>query len=59
VSLARNLVQRLVLHSTDAPVGFTDCVQVDAILENSKATRFGLRTLIRELVLNRTIFPRK
>jgi hypothetical protein len=57
--LARNLVERLVLYSTGAPAGFADRAQVALILEKSRAAKFGLRTLVRELILNPTIFQRK
>lgn len=58
-ALARNLVQRLILYSTGAPVGFADRAAVDAILKKSKLSGYGVRTLIREIIQNPTIFQRK
>jgi hypothetical protein len=40
-------------------VGFADRAQVALILEKSRSAKFGLRTLVRELILNPTIFQRK
>jgi len=58
-TLARNLVTRLILYATGAPVGFADRSQVDAILNRSRESHFGLRTLVREIILNQTIFRKK
>jgi Protein of unknown function (DUF1592)/Protein of unknown function (DUF1588)/Protein of unknown function (DUF1587)/Protein of unknown function (DUF1585)/Protein of unknown function (DUF1595)/Planctomycete cytochrome C len=58
-ALARNLVERLILYSTGAPVGFADRTQVDQILKRSRDSKFGLRTLVREIILNPAIFQRK
>ena len=48
-SVARNLVQRLILYATGAPVSFADRAQVERILSASKESRFGLRTMISQL----------
>jgi hypothetical protein len=58
-ALARNLVNRLVLYATGAPVGFADRTQVDQILARSRESHFGVKTLIREIILNQTFFRRK
>ncbi|MFT5524051.1 MAG: hypothetical protein ACI9HK_002001 [Pirellulaceae bacterium] len=55
-TLARNLVQRLILYSTGAPVSFTDRAQVDAILKRSSDSKYGLRTLVREIIRTPQIF---
>ena len=57
-TLARNLVQRLILYSTGAPVSFADRAQVDLILQRSREGGYGLRTLIKEIVMN-PLFQRK
>ncbi|MBY0524838.1 MAG: DUF1592 domain-containing protein [Gemmataceae bacterium] len=57
--LARNLVERLILYATGAPVGFADRAQVDQILKRSRDSKYGLRTLVREIILNQAIFQRK
>jgi hypothetical protein len=58
-ALARNLVSRLILYATGAPVSFADRAQVDLIVQQSRDSHFGLRTLVRQLVLNPTLFRRK
>ena len=55
-TLAQNLVEQLILYSTGAPVSFTDRAQVDAILKRSSDHQFGLRTLVREIILTPQIF---
>ncbi|MEQ8791935.1 MAG: DUF1592 domain-containing protein [Pirellulaceae bacterium] len=56
--LARNLVERLILYSTGSPVSFADRQQVDRILQRSRDSRYGLRTIINEIVLS-GLFRRK
>lgn len=57
--LARNFIQRLILYATGAPVSFADRAQVDLILQQSRDSHFGVRTIVRQLVLNPTLFRRK
>jgi mono/diheme cytochrome c family protein len=56
--IARNLVERLILYSTGARVSFADRPQVDAILNRTRESHFGLRSLIHE-VINTQLFKRK
>jgi hypothetical protein len=49
-ALARNLVRQLSVFATGAPVAFTDRAQIEAILGRAKASEFGVRTLIEELI---------
>jgi hypothetical protein len=58
-TIARGLVERLILYATGAPVSFADRAQVDAILKKSQPGGYGLRTLVREVILNQYIFQRK
>jgi hypothetical protein len=58
-ALARNLVNKLILYATGAPVGFADRAQVDLILQHSRDSHYGLRTLVREVVTNQSLFRRK
>jgi len=58
-TIARGLVERLILYATGAPVSFADRAQVDAILKKSQPDGYGLRTLMREVILNPFIFQRK
>jgi hypothetical protein len=48
--LARNLTGQLVTYSTGAPVGFADREAVEKVLDKSVATKYGIRTLIHEIV---------
>ena len=48
-TVARNLVSRLVLYATGAPVSFADRAQVERILAASRGSQFGLRTIIHQL----------
>ena len=48
--VARNLVHRLIVYATGAAVSFSDRGEVEAILDRSKESEFGVRTLIQELV---------
>jgi len=49
-ALARNLVGQLSVFATGAPVRFSDRREIQGILGRSKASNFGVRTLIEELV---------
>jgi hypothetical protein len=48
--LARNLVRKLATFATGASVEVGDELLVDAVLQKSEASGFGLRTLIHEVV---------
>lgn len=48
--LATNLVKQLAVYATGAPVGFSDRPLVDGIVERSKASGYGVRTLVHALV---------
>jgi hypothetical protein len=48
--IARNLVNRLVVFATGAPVSFADRVEVEAILDRAAREEYGVRTLIHEVV---------
>ena len=49
-AIARNLTEQLLVYATGAPVRFADRDEVAAILEKSRASQFGVRTLIHEIV---------
>jgi mono/diheme cytochrome c family protein len=57
--LARNLVERLTLYGTGVPVGFADRAAVETILQRSRDRQYGLRTLVREVILSRDLFQKK
>jgi len=48
--LARNLVRQLTVYATGAPVGFADRAAVEQILGRARAHRYGVRTLVHEMV---------
>lgn len=56
--IARNLVQQFILYATGSPVGFADRREVERILQATAANRFGVRTLIHEIVQSE-LFRRK
>jgi hypothetical protein len=49
-AIARNLVGQLVVYATGAPLGFADRAAVEEILDRTAVTRYGLRSLIHEIV---------
>ena len=48
--VARNLVQQLATYATGAPVGFADRPQIEQILENSRSSDHGVRSLVHGIV---------
>lgn len=48
--IARNLVKRLVVFGTGAPVSFSDRKAVESILDEAKAEGYGVRSLIHAVV---------
>jgi len=56
--IARNLVQQFIAYSTGAPVGFADRAEVERILDVSAKDRFGVRTLIHQVIQSK-LFSRK
>ena len=57
-AIARNLTEQLLVYATGAPIGFADRDNVSAILEKSRASEFGVRTIIHEIVQS-PLFLRK
>jgi hypothetical protein len=57
-AIARNLTEQLLVYATGAPVGFADRDDVSAILEKSRASAFGVRTVIHEIIQS-PLFLRK
>lgn len=49
-AIARNLVEQLLVYATGATIRFSDRDEVEAILERSRASEYGVRTLIHEIV---------
>ena len=57
-AIARNLTEQLLVYATGAPIGFADRQEVLAILEKSRSSQFGVRSLIHELIQS-PLFLRK
>ena len=49
-AIARNLIEQLIVYATGAPVRFSDLDEVAAILENTKETEYGVRSIIHSIV---------
>jgi hypothetical protein len=49
-AVARNLVGQLVTYATGAPVEFADRRAVEAVLDKTADSRYGVRSLIHEIV---------
>jgi mono/diheme cytochrome c family protein len=48
--IGRNLVKQLSIFATGAPVRFSDRTKIDAILEKTRASQYGVRSIIEEIV---------
>jgi hypothetical protein len=48
--IARNLTKQLAIYATGAPVRFSDREQIENILERTKASGHGVRSIVHELV---------
>jgi hypothetical protein len=48
--LARNLVRQLLIYATGAPIQFSDRVQVERILQQTRAAGYGVRSLVEQVV---------
>ncbi|MEO5922322.1 MAG: DUF1592 domain-containing protein [Bryobacteraceae bacterium] len=49
-TVASNLTRQLAIFATGAPIGFSDRPQVDAILENTRASGYGVRSLVHGII---------
>lgn len=49
-ALARNLVRQLTTYATGAPVGFADRPKVEEILQSTKASGYGARSIVHAIV---------
>jgi hypothetical protein len=48
--IARNMVRQFVAYATGAPAGFADRAAVERILDAARRDRYGMRTIIREVI---------
>ncbi len=49
-TVARNMVSQLATYATGAPIGFTDRAQVDEILDKSRDSGWGVRSIVHGIV---------
>jgi hypothetical protein len=49
-TVARNLVRQLATYATAAPVGFADRKQLEEILQNSRSSGYGVRSIVHNIV---------
>jgi hypothetical protein len=48
--IARNVVKQLMIYATGAPIGFSDRPEIDAILERTRPSDYGVRSIVHEIV---------
>jgi hypothetical protein len=48
--LARNLARQLMVYATGAPIRFADRPEIEALIQRTAASQYGLRSLIHEVV---------
>ena len=48
--IARNLAKQLVVYATGAPVRFSDRAAIEEILQHSRSSQYGVRSLVHEVV---------
>ena len=51
--VARNLIGQLTVYATGAPVGFGDRPDVEAILDATEGSQYGVKSIIHALVESR------
>jgi hypothetical protein len=49
-TLANNLVRQLTIYATGAPVHFSDRPVIERIVERARATNYGVRTIVHEII---------
>ncbi len=48
--IARNVTEKLVVYATGAPVSFADRVEIENIIERTRSSEHGLRSVIHEII---------
>lgn len=48
--IARNLLRQLTIYATGAPIGFSDRRAIETMLENTRPSQFGVRSLVHQVV---------
>lgn len=49
-AIARNLASQMIVYATGAPVAFADRAALEAVLDRTTASKYGVRSLIHEIV---------
>jgi hypothetical protein len=52
--LARNFAEKLLAYGTGAPVAYADRIAIDRIVEQSKSSHFGMRSILKAVVQSDT-----
>ena len=50
VQIARNLARQLSVFATGSPVRFSDRLKIEAILERTRSSEYGVRAIVNELI---------
>jgi hypothetical protein len=48
--IARNLLRQLTIYATGAPIGFSDRKAIERMLDNTRSSQFGVRSLVHQVV---------
>jgi hypothetical protein len=48
--IARNLLRQLTIYATGAPIGFSDRKVIETMLDDTRASQFGVRSLVHQVV---------
>ena len=48
--IARNLARQLAVYATGAPIGFADRAQIEKILKQTEASKYGVASIVEALV---------
>ncbi len=52
--LARNFAEKLLAYGTGAPIAYADAVDVERIVQSSKASQYGMRSIIKSVAKSQT-----
>ena len=48
--IARNLTRQLIVYATGAPIRFSDRKAVEAILQRTRSSEYGVQSILNEIV---------
>jgi len=49
-TIARNVIKQLMIYATGAAIGFSDREEIEAILARTRASNYGVRSIVQEVV---------